>query len=141
MEDKINLLEDVKKIMDKYNLNVFVPDEYINVYKYLSVQPEKKIEDFKHPIINDSYLCEKYKNNIPKGWYGFEIGNPTPINWFIVIEKIVDFLIKKDPDFEIHQIKMKFGGIRFYCESEKIEDIDDISMLIETKLFDKKLIY
>ena len=29
----------------------------------------------------------------------------------------MDLCILNDPDFEIHQIKLKFGGIRFYVNS------------------------
>ena len=139
--NKLYLLEDVNEILNKYYLGVDVPDEYKTLYLYITEHPEKEIESFEHPILNDSSLSKKYKDNIPNGWYGFSIGNPTPMNWYIAIDKIVDFLIKKDPDFEIHQIKMKFGGIRFYCESELIVDIFDISRAIENTLYNKKLIW
>lgn len=138
---KLKLAEEVKEILGKYNLEVLVPDEYKTVYKYVDEHPEKEIEDFKHPTITDSSLNKKFSKNIPKGWYGCSIGNPTPINWYVAIEKILDFLVKKDPDFEIHQIKIKFGGIRFYCESEKIEDIFDICRVVESALYSRKLMY
>lgn len=137
----MKLLEQVQELLNKYNLEVVIPDEYKTVYKYVEAHPEKESESFRHPIINDDYLDEKYKKHIPQGWYGFAIGNPTPINWSIVIDKILDLLIKHDPDFEIHQIKIKFGSIRFYVESKTIEDIQDISILIMNKLFSNKLVY
>ena len=69
------------------------------------------------------------------------MGSPTPKNWVTAIDKILELCIKTDPEFEIHQIKIKFGGIRFYCESELIEDLFDIEILIGNELHSKKLIY
>ena len=135
------LLKEVNEILDKYYLGVNVPDEYKTIYLYLTEHPNKESEDFEHPIINDGYLMKKYKDRIPQGWYGFAIGNPTPMNWYIVIEKILDFLVKKDDTFKIHQIKTKWGGIRFYVQSREIEDIYEIEDLIEDKLYSEKMIY
>jgi len=58
-----------------------------------------------------------------------------------IIREIVLVCIKANPNFEIHQIKMKFGGIHFYCHSEVIEDLNEVDGLIMDKLFDKALIY
>jgi len=137
----MKLLKEVTEILNKYNLKVNVPDEYKTVYHYLTEHPEKEKEEFEHPIISDGYLYEKYKDRIPQGWYGFAIGNPTPICWYNVIKEILDFLIKKDKTFQIHQIKIKYGGIRFYVESREIDDILDVEDLIEDKLYSKKMIY
>jgi hypothetical protein len=137
----MKLLKKVEDILNKYNLSVNVPDEYNTVYHYLTLHPNEEDDDFCHPEINDSFLINKYKDNIPMGWYGFAIGNPTPKNWYIVIDKILELLIKNDPSFEIHQIKLKFGGIRFYVSSDEIEDINEIEDLIDEKLFNEKLIY
>ena len=137
----MKLLKEVTEILNRYNLEVNVPDEYKTVYHYITAHPEKEDEEFYHPIIGDGYLTKKYKDRIPRGWYGFAIGNPTPMNWYIVIEKILDFLVKKDKTFQIHQIKTKWGGIRFYVESREIEDILDIEDLIEDKIYSEKMVY
>lgn len=137
----MKLLKEVKEILDKYSLSVEIPDEYKSVYQYRDAHPNKVEEEFSHPEINDGYLFNKYKNNIPHGWYGFAIGNPTPRNWFVVIDEIVKLLIKKEPEIGIHQIKMKYGGIRFYVGSSEIEDINEIEDLIEETLYNEKLIY
>ena len=137
----MKLLKEVEEIMDKYNLSVNIPSEYKNVYRYRDAHPNIVEEEFSHPEINDSFLINKYKNRIPMGWYGFAIGEPTPKNWFVVIDKILELLIKNDPSFEIYQIKMKYGGIRFYVGTSVIEDIDEIEDLIDEKLFNEKLIY
>ena len=137
----MKLLEDVKKILDKYSLSVNIPDEYKNVYQYRDAHPNIVDEEFSHPEINDSFLINKYKNHIPLGWYGFSIGEPTPRNWFIVIDEILKLCIAAEPEFEIYQIKMKYGGICFYVGSRKIEDINNIEDLIEETLYNEKLIY
>jgi len=137
----MKLLDEVKKIVESYNTMVIVPEQYKNVYEFARNEDEKADESFGDFEINDSYLFDKYQKQIPKGWYGFNIGHPTPKNWFIVIDKVLEFLIDKDPDLEIHQIKMKFGGIRFYVESKAIEDIWEIIIYIENTLFDRKLVY
>lgn len=137
----MKLLEEVQEILNKYMLDVLCPDEYKNVYQYIAKHPEKEIEDFKHPTLNDTMLCTKYGLHIPDGWYGFDIGTPTPINWVVAIDKILTLLIKFDKDLEIHQIKLKWGSICFYVESHIIEDIDDIGFLISDELSSNKMIY
>jgi hypothetical protein len=137
----MKLLKEIKEILDKYYLGVDIPEEYKNVYRYEDDHPKKVEELFNHPELDDGTLYKKYENHIPKGWYGFSMGNPTPRNWFTAIDEILQLCIKNDSEFEIHQIKMKFGGIRFYCESDVIEDMWDIEILIGNKLHSKKLIY
>jgi hypothetical protein len=137
----MKLKPEIEKILNEYDLSVNIPDNYKTVYHYRNNQLKECEKDFTHPIIDDSFLINKYRKNIPRGWYGFSIGSPTPKNWFVVIDKIIEKCIEVDPNFEIHQIKMKFGGIRFYCTSNIIEDILDVEVLIEENLHDKKLIY
>lgn len=137
----MKLIDNVIDILCKYNLRVDIPDEYKSIKNYASDHPKISEELFFDSDINDYTLNTKYKNNIGKGWYGFAIGHPTPTVWFTVIDKILEHLIEEDPDLEIQQIKMKFGGIRFYVESKIIEDIFDISVLISNKMYDEKLIY
>jgi len=128
-------LEQVKKIISGFDLALVVPENCENLYKY-----EGHMPDFV-PALTDGDLIEKYKDHIPAGWYGFSIGTPTPKKWVEVLDKILEFLIKEDPNFTIHQIKMKFGGIRFYCASEIISDLNEIESLIEKSMFDQKLVY
>ena len=137
----MKLKEEVEEILNKHDLEVVIPDEYETVYKWKMVDEDEVEKTFGYVgDIDDATLFEKYRKHIPKGWYGFSIGHPTPTNWFTAIDEVVAFCVKNDPDFEIHQIKMKFGGIRFYVESEVIEDIWDIIFLVENKLHSRKLI-
>ena len=137
----MTLLAEVTEILDKYYLGVDIPEEYKTVYEWEDKYPDKVEEKFQHPDLSDWTLKRKYEKHIPIGWYGFSIGSPTPKNWITAIDKIIGLCIENDPNFEIHQIKMKFGGIRFYCESELIEDLFDIEILIGNELYSNKLIY
>jgi hypothetical protein len=58
-----------------------------------------------------------------------------------IIDEIIELCIIIDPTIEIHQIKMKFGGIDFYIESELITDTWEIFKLVTNMLRDKALIY
>lgn len=57
---------------------------------------------------------KKYKQYIPEGWYGlgFDIPEVT-----IFLNEIMQDLITI-PEFELHQIKLKFGMARFYFRSK-----------------------
>jgi hypothetical protein len=134
------ILNEVGEIFAQYELKpIELPDGFKNVYDYLRANP-LETEKFESKI-NDGFLLKKYREYVPKGWHGFDIGTPIIPEWMEIIDKIVELCIENDPDFEIHQIKLKFGGIRFYVESELIEDIHDVELLIEDKLFDPALIY
>lgn len=58
-------------------------------------------------------LFEKWEEYIPQGWYGFAIGQ-VPDKWYHLIDDFLEYLDSILPSFEIHQIKLKWGGIRFY---------------------------
>jgi len=137
----MKLLDEVKKIVESYDIEVHIPEQYKSVYDYRRAEEEKADKEFCDYELTDSLLIDKYKKHIPKGWYGFDIGKPTPENWFIIIDKVLELLTQNDPDLEIHQIKLKFGSIRFYVYSSVIEDMSEIEMYIEQTLFDRKLVY
>lgn len=133
-------LEDIKKIIDSYNIEpVKLPEGYKNIYQLIKDIPEVK-ENF---VSNkdDMFLIKKYHNNISQGHYGFSIGTPTNPKWNEVIDEILEFCISKDPNFQIMQVKVKFGFMCFYVESKIIEDTHDIEVLIMKTLSDKAIIY
>jgi hypothetical protein len=117
----MKLLNEIKEIINKFNLN------------------DHKLDDEFEK--DDSYFLKKYGMNIPNGWYGFDLTSFVYLSWKNCIDEILEFLIKNDPNFEIHQIKLKFGGIRFYVASEIIEDILDIEGYLENIFYDESLIY
>lgn len=133
----------IQKILEKYKLDVKIPQKYHNVYDYL--RDEKISDDIKekyyHKEKNDMYFINKYDKYISEGFYGFAIGSPTPVEWLDALDEILEILIENDPNFKIQQVKMKFGGIRFYVTSEIIDDLWDIELLIESKLYSKDLMY
>jgi len=133
-------LEDIKKIIESYNIEpIKLPEGYKNVYELIRAIPEVK-ENFT-PIKNDLFLIKKYKDHISHGHYGFSIGEPTNPKWNNAIDEILEYCISKDPNFEIQQIKVKFGFMCFYVTSEVIEDSHEIEVLIMKTLNDKAIIY
>lgn len=52
---------------------------------------------------------------------------PVCKGWRPLVEKLVDDIIKIDPEIEISQIKEKFGGLRFYIDYGNDEIYDLIS--------------
>jgi hypothetical protein len=138
----MKILDKVQEVFNRHQFKPIDIDEsgiFPNIYLYLRSHPEMK--KLFEPEKNDGYLLRKYKDHIPRGWYGFDIGEPTVPVWSTIIDEILDICLEADPKFEIHQIKMKFGGIRFYCNSELIEDLHEVESLIDNTLWDKALIY
>lgn len=133
-------LEDIRKIIDSHLLEpIKLPEGYKNIYHLIREIPEVA-ENFKS-IKDDFYFIKKYSKYISKGHYGFSIGNPVNPEWNETLDEILEYCIKKDPKFEIQQIKVKFGYICFYTTSEVIEDLTKIEILILKKLNDKALIW
>jgi hypothetical protein len=140
----------INKILSKYNghRNYWFPDaEEENLY--LNEETKKKYSDGCTQL--EAELLKKYKQYVPKGWYGVDFGTPMHKDWFKILDEFLQYLIKLQNDkkisnFEIHQLKLKFGGLRFYisysCDDpELIEFIDLQIEKLENTLFDKKLIY
>jgi hypothetical protein len=136
----MKILEKVQEVFNQYELKpIELPKDFKNVYMFLRKYPEFG-KDFKSEI-EDSDLLKKYRKQIPRGWYGFDIGTPIVPQWMEIIDKIVEACVTVDPEFEIHQIKLKFGGICFYCGSNIIDDLHEVERLIGNNLFDRALIY
>ncbi len=62
---------------------------------------------------SDVMLFQKWAYRVGKGWYGFSLGN-VPHVWRYVLDEFFEWLEKTCPDFEIHQVKMKFRSMRIY---------------------------
>ena len=135
----MKILTNVEEIFAKYDLKAIkLPKEYKNVYQYLRDNPDDKTYFTEK---DDGYFLKKYCDYIPQGWYGFSMGNPIIPEWCEIIDDILELCTEIDEDFEIHQIKLKFGAICFYVHSVNIEDIHDVEILIMNNLFDRALIY
>jgi hypothetical protein len=82
-------------------------------------QQELKKRMAKPRIRSDSYLSDlvlfsKWAYRVGKGWYGFALGN-VPRVWTDVLDEFLCWLEIQCPDFEIHQVKIKLGRLRFYA--------------------------
>jgi hypothetical protein len=75
---------------------------------------------------------EKYKQYIPEGWYGLSFDIPEVTEYLDnVMQGLIIF-----PGFELHQVKMKFGRARFYCEtnSEDVHFLPNLESDIEKRI-------
>ena len=105
----------INTILQKYDgqSNYWFPDlKDVNVY----INRNNKLDVACVNAEND--LTAKYKKYIPVGWYGFDLGSPVPLDWFKIIDEFLTYLVEleqlnKIKNFEIHQIKLKFCGLRF----------------------------
>ena len=99
--------------------------------------------DYKKSESDDLRLINKWKNRIPDGWYGFDGINTL---WGKIIDDFLTELEKECPDFEIHQIKLKYGGLMFYVDlrikdCRKLRKITKEIDKLENALFSESLIY
>ena len=126
----MKILEEVQAIIAKYDLKpIVLPDGHKDIYNFIREFPE--MEKNYHCDKDDNYFINKYHSYIPQGWYGFAIGEPIVPAWMEVLDEILKLCIKSDPNFQIYQIKTKWGGMRFYTGTSVIEDINDVESVIE----------
>jgi len=59
---------------------------------------------------------EKWYSNIPTKWQGYAISIDDE-NVLSYLDKQFTILHETDPEFEIHQIKLKFGQARVYLQT------------------------
>lgn len=93
-------------------------------------------------------MKEKWESHTPEQWYGYALGG-CPTTWANIIDDFLTQLKEFDPNFEIHQIKQKFGGIRIYLsfsdEINKnygvISHINQQTAILEHELFHESLIF
>ncbi len=124
----------VEELKQKYNLK---PNSYYSDSPYTDNE-FNKIRRAETDLL-EKELMDKWKDRIPKGWYGFSL-SPCPKIWFKVIDEFLEWVKERNPDFEIHQIKAKFASIRFYIGSVGIET-EDACLKLEELLTDRYLIY
>ncbi len=61
---------------------------------------------------------EKILQRFPGGWSAYIGVGP---GWFPLITELDARLAEIKPDYEVHQVKEKFGGLRYYIGSENDE--------------------
>lgn len=116
---------DARKILEKYDPKDLVVDKELG-----------------------TSITSKWTDHVSEGWYGIAIGE-CPISWYNVINEFLEQIDKVDHKFEIHQIKLKFGGIRIYLSfSDEINQnygitahINQQISILEHELFHESLIF
>lgn len=109
----MKIIDKVIAIFSEYELKPLeFPVGHKDIYSYLNEFPDKRPDYISQK--DDWFFIEKYENYISKGHYGFSLGTPIIPAWNEILEKIIDLCIKTDPEFEICQVKIKFGRVCFY---------------------------
>lgn len=100
---------------------------------------EAQICDEEDALTREMYahLQEKWAHKVPPGWYGFDLPD-APVRWLKIIDEFLDYIDRQDPNMEIHQIKLKFGGLRFYVDCSP--RFRDEIITLENTLYCSKLI-
>lgn len=95
--------------------------------------------EFKDSYLKATNLQNKYQNRVVDGFYGFDV-DCMPINWLEALEEFLAELEKDSPDFEIHIIKLKWGGARIYLGNESA-DAQKCVDILENTMQDNNLVY
>ena len=61
-------------------------------------------------------------DRVPRGWYGFA----QPYGWSLLVAALHDALVARHPDYQVFQVKEKFGGLRFYCSVDREPDAAEL---------------
>lgn len=80
---------------------------------------EDKLEEIKSRIVND--------------WKYID----TPPEWYELIIECHEKLLAIDPDYKLHQVKEKFGGLRYYfdTDTDKEEEMRAIALDCESRSY------
>jgi hypothetical protein len=97
------------------------------------------------PMEPNLYLFQKWAYRVGKGWYGFDLSD-IPNVWVFMLDTFLAWVELQCPDFEILQIKTKFGGLRFYinthCNDVGVNEIVRAEIAkLEKLMFHKNLIF
>ena len=101
----------VEELKEKYKKRLAHADGQLEK-EHVKGRPKKGSESFRV----DVSLFQKWAYRVRKEWYGFNLGD-IPCAWGDVLNDFLVWVESKCPDFEILQIKMKFGGLRFYIDT------------------------
>lgn len=86
----------------------------------MSTTVEKIRERYKHAGEWAEGLAAIY-DRFGERWYrGFDVGQ----GWYGIIVRLDRAIADLQPDYEVYQIKEKFGGLRYYCQGDGSEAID-----------------
>ncbi len=112
---------------------------------YFNGGPKPRVKASGLRIEPNIYLFQKWAYRVGKGWYGFDLSD-IPNVWVHMLNDFLAWVESQCPDFEILQIKTKFGGLRFYidthCKNAVVNEVvrSEIAQL-EKLMFHKNLIF
>ena len=113
------------------DIDFFIKKHILDKEPYIpTTEDELRIAQLTYDALRD-----KWENHIGERWYGFDLWNNLPINWYEAIDDLLEYIKAVSKRFEIHQIKIKFGGLRFYVGYDVKDDFllkENIDKLIET---------
>lgn len=132
----MTILETTRQIIQKHKLEEKLD---FNPFKDRSQNYFSNHEKFKDSYEKTTNLQNKYENRVPHGWYGLDC-SCWPINWLNALEEFLAELEKDSPDFEIHAIKLKFGGARIYLGMISANAEESVDAL-EKAMYDSNLVY
>jgi hypothetical protein len=122
-----------------------IVDELKEKYKHRLARAEEELRaDRKRwrgcrcNYISDLLLFEKWAYRVGKGWYGFNLGHVPPV-WLDMINDFLSWLELECPDFEIHQVKIKVGGLRLYVGTKTKLMIPDERVRAEISALERLL--
>lgn len=121
----------VNEIISKYKLS---PNSYYSKSPYKKKATEKDEERYRQ-------FCEKWIPYTEDGWYGPQgLGHPTPIKIYDALDEFLQYLVDKNPNMQIHQIKWKFGSLRLYIAGLNEESQQEVLKFCDV-CADKFLVY
>jgi len=112
----MTILETTRQIIQKHKLEEKLP---FNPFKD-QTQNYWLSDHFKDSQAKTEELAARYESRIPIGWYGFDC-SCWPISWMNALEEFLAELERDSPDFEIHQVKLKFSSARIYLNNLSAE--------------------
>lgn len=66
----------------------------------------------------------KLEEVLAGNWKGIgKISIDCDEGWFSLIEELHAELVQIDPNYQLVQVKEKFGGLRFYADGKEIRDV------------------
>ena len=66
---------------------------------------------------------EKILDRIPERWGK---GIYAPAEWFPILVELDRDIAKLHPEYAVHQVKEKFGGLRYYTDHDGCPEVDDL---------------
>lgn len=120
----------ISQLKTKYNL---APNSYYTQNPYSNTL-------INQTSAKEIKLRKKWAARVPPGWYGISVGLPAPEVWFDVLDEFLDWVVLNNKDFEIWQIKCKFGEIVVYLNKIN-EEARAATFELSGLLTDKYLVY